>query len=72
VFGTTPHSSRSKKTNYAPIFLAKLASSNFSIADVLKKDGACPNSMVFVEYFRGCSTNSKFLEFGEIPHHCHW
>jgi hypothetical protein len=25
-----------------------------------KKGGAGPNSMVFVEYLRGCSTNSKF------------
>jgi hypothetical protein len=30
-----------------------------------------PNSTVFVEYLKGCSTIPDLVELGEITHHCH-
>jgi hypothetical protein len=61
VFGRAPRSSRSKKPTPPQNFSAKHNQlQQFHRGSAPKKGGARPNSMVFVEYLKGCSTKSKF------------
>jgi hypothetical protein len=61
VFGIAPRNSRSENSTPLQIFSAK----HTHTADLLqKKGGVDPSSMVFVEYLRGCSTNSKSYGVG--------